>query len=107
MRYGEDIDIPSLAGDYANFWIEKNGVGMGDLEIQTLIQKTGSTIFQSGFEKSWLKNHKNYERKTHRTPQRNARKGTGRSHTADGAKKLRCKNIHRNLILYLDPINPP
>ena len=66
MRYKVNGDLPELAENFADWFIAKSCEGMGDREIESWADRTGSIVFRKAFETSWLKNLKKF--KTTETP---------------------------------------
>ena len=61
MRYKVNGDLPELAESFADWFIAKSCDGMGDKEIQSWADRTGSLVFRKAFETSWLKNLKKFK----------------------------------------------
>ncbi len=61
MRYKVNGDLPKLAENFADWFIAKSCDGMGDREIESWADRTGSIVFRKAFETSWLKNLKKFK----------------------------------------------
>lgn len=60
MKYKVNGDLPEIAERFADWFIGKKCEGMGDKEIQSWVNKTGSIAFQKSFQSSWLNNLKKF-----------------------------------------------